>query len=57
MKKKILRAHAQIWREPSFWLWWKDTVKTFDRLSELREFAKLKGRKLKLSIEYLKEEY
>lgn len=57
MKKKILRAHVQIWRDPSFWCWWRDGVKTFDRLGELREFAKSKGRKLKLSIEYLKEEY
>ncbi len=57
MKKKILNVHAQIWREPSFWFWWRDGVKTFTRLSDVREFVKSKGRKLKLSIEYLKEEY
>lgn len=54
---KVLKAHVQVWREPSFWIWGKDKVITFNRLAELRCYAKKRKRKLKLSIEYLKEEY
>lgn len=54
---KVLRAHAQIWREPYLWCWGKNKVLTFSNIAELRAYAKKKGKKLKLSIEYLKEVY